>query len=374
LFLEGRMGEVSLPPGFRFHPTDEELVGYYLKRKVDRQEIELEVIPEIDLYKFDPWELPDKSFLPRRDMQWFFFCARDKKYPNGSRTNRATGSGYWKATGKDRRVICQPAMALRKTLVFYHGRAPGGRRTDWVMYEYRLYEEISVGLTSFVGDFALCHVVKRSEGGQKKTDAQVESSGKKRTCSPDTDSLGPWRCMSQNTDAFGGSPFCSSQGSVVVASPGEEGIVTETETIMVNTTDQRTSVESHSFMSLISKDFQVEGSIGSSPPTEYGFETSSVGLPLCNPMDFPLVTPGVNLTQETHFLLPSPRTMDSMLLGSNMGSAAFQGIQWDEPRNNQLINGMDPWNFMSSPPICRQGSGDGGEPANLWLDDSMTVH
>lgn len=52
------MGGTSLPPGFRFHPTDEELVGYYLKRKVEGLEIELEVIPVIDLYKFDPWELP----------------------------------------------------------------------------------------------------------------------------------------------------------------------------------------------------------------------------------------------------------------------------------------------------------------------------
>lgn len=52
------MGGASLPPGFRFHPTDEELVGYYLKRKVEGLEIELEVIPVIDLYKFDPWELP----------------------------------------------------------------------------------------------------------------------------------------------------------------------------------------------------------------------------------------------------------------------------------------------------------------------------
>lgn len=51
-------GGASLPPGFRFHPTDEELVGYYLKRKVEGLEIELEVIPVVDLYKFDPWELP----------------------------------------------------------------------------------------------------------------------------------------------------------------------------------------------------------------------------------------------------------------------------------------------------------------------------
>lgn len=52
------MGEALLPPGFRFHPTDEELVGYYLKRKVEGLEIELQVIPVINFYKFDPWELP----------------------------------------------------------------------------------------------------------------------------------------------------------------------------------------------------------------------------------------------------------------------------------------------------------------------------
>jgi hypothetical protein len=55
------MGGASLPPGFRFHPTDEELIGYYLKRKVEGLEIELEVIPVIEFYKFDPWELPGRS-------------------------------------------------------------------------------------------------------------------------------------------------------------------------------------------------------------------------------------------------------------------------------------------------------------------------
>lgn len=52
------MAPVSLPPGFRFHPTDEELVAYYLKRKINGHKIELEVIPEVDLYKCEPWDLP----------------------------------------------------------------------------------------------------------------------------------------------------------------------------------------------------------------------------------------------------------------------------------------------------------------------------
>ncbi|KAI4327260.1 hypothetical protein L6164_019743 [Bauhinia variegata] len=172
-----------LPPGFRFHPTDEELVGYYLKRKVEGLEIELEVIPVIDLYKFDPWELPEKSFLPSRDLEWFFFCPRDRKYPNGSRTNRATKTGYWKATGKDKKIVSQntpstaTATGYRKTLVFYRGRAPLGDRTDWVMHEYRLCDDLGQGSPSFQGGFALCRVVKKNE---KANDySQGEQKGKR---------------------------------------------------------------------------------------------------------------------------------------------------------------------------------------------------
>ena len=49
--------ESCVPPGFRFHPTDEELVGYYLRKKVASQKIDLDVIREIDLYRIEPWDL-----------------------------------------------------------------------------------------------------------------------------------------------------------------------------------------------------------------------------------------------------------------------------------------------------------------------------
>ncbi|CAN6486363.1 unnamed protein product [Victoria cruziana] len=176
------MAATALPPGFRFHPTDEELVGYYLKRKVDGLKMELEVIPEVELYKFDPWQLPDKSFLPKRDLEWFFFCPRDRKYPNGSRTNRATKSGYWKATGKDRQIPCHGSVTgLKKTLVFYLGRAPLGDRTDWVMHEYRLYDASTQGSSIAESPFALCRIVKRSEG--QKTVDQPADAKKKRSMS-----------------------------------------------------------------------------------------------------------------------------------------------------------------------------------------------
>lgn len=47
-------------PGFRFHPTEEELIEFYLRRKVEGKRFNVELITFLDLYRYDPWELPGK--------------------------------------------------------------------------------------------------------------------------------------------------------------------------------------------------------------------------------------------------------------------------------------------------------------------------
>ncbi|URD93880.1 (NAC) domain-containing protein [Musa troglodytarum] len=152
-------GQLAVPPGFRFHPTDEELLYYYLRKKVAYEAIDLDVIREVDVNKLEPWDL-EALYLGTINMEYtdsstdkcrigsglqnelFFFSHKGKKYPTGTRTNRATTAGFWKATGKDKAIHLSNSrrIGMRKTLVFYTGRAPHGRKTDWIMHEYRLDE------------------------------------------------------------------------------------------------------------------------------------------------------------------------------------------------------------------------------------------
>ncbi|XWS66240.1 hypothetical protein CRYUN_Cryun05aG0182700 [Craigia yunnanensis] len=157
----------SLAPGFRFHPTDEELVRYYLKRKILNKP-SFDAISVIDIYRSEPWDLPVKSKLKSKDLEWYFFSVLDKKYGNGSKTNRATVRGYWKTTGKDRPIRHRERIAgMKKTLVYHEGRAPRGERTNWVMHEYRLTDEALEKAGIQQDAFVLCRVFQKSGSGPK---------------------------------------------------------------------------------------------------------------------------------------------------------------------------------------------------------------
>ncbi|KAG2320465.1 hypothetical protein Bca52824_013678 [Brassica carinata] len=155
-------------PGFRFHPTDEELVVYYLKRKICGRKLRINAIGVVDVYKVDPTELPGLSVLKSGDRQWFYFTPRNRKHPNAARSSRGTATGYWKATGKDRVIVYNSrSVGLKKTLVFYRGRAPNGERTDWVMHEYTMDEEELGRCKNAKEYYALYKLYKKSGAGPK---------------------------------------------------------------------------------------------------------------------------------------------------------------------------------------------------------------
>ncbi|URE23711.1 nucleoside-diphosphatase, partial [Musa troglodytarum] len=159
----------SLPPGFRFHPTDEELILHYLRNQAASLPCPVSIIAEVDIYKLDPWDLPGKAVFGERE--WYFFSPRDRKYPNGVRPNRAAASGYWKATGTDKAIHDSRGnerIGVKKALVFYKGRPPKGSKTNWIMHEYRLEEARRSNYYKLkhasmrLDDWVLCRIYKKN--------------------------------------------------------------------------------------------------------------------------------------------------------------------------------------------------------------------
>ncbi|KAJ6376058.1 hypothetical protein OIU77_000932 [Salix suchowensis] len=130
--------KMDMPPGFRFHPTDEELISHYLYKKVLDINFSARAIGDVDLNKSEPWELPWKAKMGEKE--WYFFCVRDRKYPTGLRTNRAT-----------------------------EAELPKGEKTNWVMHEYRLEGKFAVHNLpkTAKNEWVICRVFQKSSAGKK---------------------------------------------------------------------------------------------------------------------------------------------------------------------------------------------------------------
>ncbi|KAL9248197.1 hypothetical protein vseg_021549 [Gypsophila vaccaria] len=166
--MDALLGSKLLPPGFRFHPTDEELFMFYLKRKVMGKSLRHQIMSEVDVNKFAPWELPAKACLRTTDLSWYFICPRSRMHPSGGRSKRATEHGYWKSTGNDRTVNYKNRPVGKiKTLVFHRGKPPNGVRTDWVMHEYRLEDKVLSEQGIAQDSHVICKLFEKSGRGPK---------------------------------------------------------------------------------------------------------------------------------------------------------------------------------------------------------------
>ena len=123
----------GLPPAFRFHLTDEELILHYLCNRA--------TIPEVDIYSLEPWDLPAKAKFG--DCEWYLSCFSKKEWHIFCHCKYPISSGYWMATGKASRITLSGAadkivLGSKRSLVFHLGRPPSGKKTGWVMHEYHL--------------------------------------------------------------------------------------------------------------------------------------------------------------------------------------------------------------------------------------------
>ncbi|XP_050252089.1 uncharacterized protein LOC126698726 isoform X2 [Quercus robur] len=130
-------------PGFRFSPTDEELIDDYLKPKITGKDNKNTMrLPVIDICKHEPWDLPSFARIPTKDKEWYYFTEQSLRHKKGNSKNRSTEKGYWKPTGTDRKIMSGgKVIGMKKTLVYHLGRSPNGEGTKYVIHEYRTTKE-----------------------------------------------------------------------------------------------------------------------------------------------------------------------------------------------------------------------------------------
>ncbi|KAK4849351.1 hypothetical protein QYF36_023885 [Acer negundo] len=159
--------------GYRFHPSDEEIVSYYLSRKLGGLDFPAHVINEVDINKFEPWDLPDFAEIQSDDPVWHFFTKLDYMDAKRKRINRKTKAGFWKVTGRDRPVKDKRGRVIgcKKTLVFHLGRTPDGIGTHWVMQEFHHKDADKV----YQRPFVLCRLKDKSDDGDEPSPPQLAS-------------------------------------------------------------------------------------------------------------------------------------------------------------------------------------------------------
>ncbi|GAU49455.1 hypothetical protein TSUD_407420 [Trifolium subterraneum] len=130
-------GAPKLPIGFRFDPTDDILVNFYLKSKVYNQPLSLHGIQEFDVFQTEPWMLPyDRNSLKNR--KYYIFDIRNRRFQNMD--TRVTGNGEWRTVEKNKELALPSNYFIgrKNTLVYWRKQGNEVVKTQWVMHEFRM--------------------------------------------------------------------------------------------------------------------------------------------------------------------------------------------------------------------------------------------
>jgi hypothetical protein len=152
--------KMVLPLGFRFRPTDEELIFEYLLRKVRGEELPWDGIPEFDLYGD---KAPSQIFgdLGGREEEKYYLFTRIKKF--SKRVARTAGGGTWHE-GYCSQIYDssgQFLIGLNKQFCFKVGHGSSMKKTDWIMHEFSLSGALLEGEQERSSTWVLCTVHKK---------------------------------------------------------------------------------------------------------------------------------------------------------------------------------------------------------------------
>ncbi|KAG5243707.1 NAC domain-containing protein [Salix suchowensis] len=130
------------PVGWRFNPSDIELLDYYLRaKKYGGGPICEGIFGDFDLYRYDPQNIPQDKVHRHCNGRMYIFTPIYKLHKNGSKKGkRNTPNGHWKMNSSPIPVIENndgQTIGTRSSLAFFDGHK---RKTRWLMYEFRLVD------------------------------------------------------------------------------------------------------------------------------------------------------------------------------------------------------------------------------------------
>ncbi|KAF0923026.1 hypothetical protein E2562_003264 [Oryza meyeriana var. granulata] len=171
--------QLMLPPGLHFAPTDEELVDFYLRSKIEGQRPPLDFINEVDIMSWDPVKLIEK-YKGYGENRWYFFTRRkpskSKKQDEPNRKVVVDGleEGSWSATGsvihiRRKAGIDQKTIIGTKRVLTYKS-IRSVEDDKWSMHEYILKNK------SQMDQYVLCAIqLKQTYEAEKKAREEGKS-------------------------------------------------------------------------------------------------------------------------------------------------------------------------------------------------------
>ncbi|KAK0592415.1 hypothetical protein LWI29_018808 [Acer saccharum] len=158
--------QADAPLGFRFMPSDEELVKGYLLRKIRGQELPWNGIQFCDLYgDKSPWEIfhgTDHELSEEDDYKFYVFTRLKKASLH--RVSRVAGCGTWHGDRKLEKIFAdkkkkEGLTGLKKNFTFRIKN--GSKKSHWIMHEFSLAGESLMGIDYKSCDFVLCRIFKK---------------------------------------------------------------------------------------------------------------------------------------------------------------------------------------------------------------------
>ncbi|XP_051218687.1 uncharacterized protein [Lolium perenne] len=210
------------PPGFRFTPTDDELIEYYLLPRLQgRPHVPTDAIIEDYVYRYHPDQLLLNGDYKNRDHGgcWYFLSSRLRKYENGDRPSRCTedGRGRWKtSTGTNSGVTRGKIKYSYSVLNYFEGtNYKEEDKGEWLMREITIpeYENKLDGSSKrrkTLDEFVVCKIYLTKEGRKNKNKAAADD---------DEDEAGPSGTSEETCPAATSQPLPEETGHQKEAKP-----------------------------------------------------------------------------------------------------------------------------------------------------------